>query len=375
MQPSSEAFAAAVLEGGPHVSRVVITVGSTICADTYYDPGILTLRQDESSVSYDRTSDTRSACTLAFTARDPVAALSFMDPMVYPEAHVYQGILLDGVAEWIKMGVFGLHSMTVERSGKLVIYNCEGSDRSERIRDNAWKSAWQVPAAQDYFLAIRNIINDRAKGFTAEFNQGSSALTTPGTVNFNEDDDPWAAAVKLGEGVACETYFGRYGELCTFPVPDPLLIAPSISLKVGGTDGILISPTSREVSNREVFNGVICTGEAPWLLFPIRGEIWDDNPLSPTWRGGSFGEKPKKITDAIASTDAQCLATATAEFLKVQGVVENVNFRMIKDPRMDVGDVAETSDPMLGILGRYVLDKLGFPLGNGSVTGLVRRKR
>lgn len=375
MQPSSTAFATAVLNGGPHVSRVVITVGGQVYADTYYNPTSVTLRQDDSQVTYDRTADTRSACSLSFTARNYADTLNFLDPLLFPEAHVYQGILLSTGAEWIKMGVFGLHTISVERSGRVVIYNCEGSDRSERIRDNKWKAAWQVPAAQDYFTAMINIINDRAKGFTAEYNVSASALTTPGTINFNEDDDPWASVLKLAEGVSCETFFGRQGEVCSFPVPDPLLIAPALSLKYGGSDGILLSPTTRDSSNREVFNGVICTGEAPWLLFPIRGEIWDEDPMSPTYRFGSFGEKPKKITDAIASTDAQCLATATSEFRKVQGVVEEVNYQMVKDPRLDVGDVVETTDPLLGIVGRYVMDKLAFPLGNGAVSGLVRRKR
>jgi len=375
MQITTPEFDAAVLAGGPFVNRVVITVLGVIMEDTYYLQNCMTLISDASSVAYDRTSDTRMSCDLSFNITNVALSQTFMDETVFPEAQVYCGVLVSGVPQWLSMGVFGLFQFNTSVQGEQVTVQANGTDRSDRLRNNPFKTPWQTPASQDYFTALINIFNDRAKGFTPEYNVGSSAFLTPGAINFDEDSDPFAAGMKLMEAVGCELYFGRYGEVCAFPIPDPLLIAPTMVLHTGDANGVTISPITKNGSNKDVVNGVICRGEAPWLLFPISGEIWDDDPLSPTFRSGSFGEKPKKIGDALASTNAQCLATATAEFNKVKGVAEEIDFQSIKDPRVDIGDVVDILNVNLGVTGRYVLDKYTYPLGFANCTGMIRRKR
>ena len=372
MQFSSDAFEAALRSGATTASRVVVYSGTKVLEDTFYGGDSLLLLPEDSSVTYDRLSDTRTTAAVKFVVRGQ-AAQALIDPVAFPECAIYSGVLVGSDYEWIDMGTLGIHTTNFGRTGETVIAECQLADRSSRIRDNPWKNPFQVAAGLDYYVGIRNIVNDRARGFAPDYNLGSSALTTP-TFTFSESDDPWAAVLKLAQAVGAEAYFDRQASLAAFPITDTKLISPSVNLNLS-TNGVRIGPFTREVSNREVFNGVVCKGEAPWLLFPVIGEVWDDDPTSPSYRLGPFGEKPKIIGDTLATTNAQCLAAAQAEYLKIAGVIEVISFGLVKDPRLEVGDVIEKSDDDSIVTGRYILDSYNFPLGTGTASGVVRRKR
>jgi hypothetical protein len=372
MQISTAAFAAQLDGGAKLASRAVIYSGQQVKEDTFYNGSELVLITSDSKVDYDRLSDSRSSATLKFLCRTQ-AGQDMLDPVAYPEVTIHSGVLVGSTYEWIDMGTFGVFDISYERTGHGVFASCSLGDRSTRIRDNAWKQPFQIAAGIDYYTGILNIVNDRARGFLNQYNISSSALTTP-SMTFSETDDPWAAVLKLAQAAGAEAYYDRQGALTAMPITDPKLIAPSIILS-SNTASILVTPVGRQFGNREVFNGVICRGEAPWLLFPVFGEVWDDDPLSPSYRLGPFGEKPKVIGDSLATTNAQCVTAAQAEFLKISGVIETITFNNVKDPRVEVGDVIQLKDDDLGIYGRYVLDTYSFPLGPGPANGIVRRKR
>ena len=372
MQSSSSAFATAILSGATYASRAVIYNSGQVVEDTYYGGSYLTLLADDSSVSYDRSGDSRTSASVSFLMMKDDAE-TIVDPLSFSEISLHSGIMIGAEIEWIDLGILCVESISAVRTGDSVVISVSCIDRSSRIRNNAWKSPYQVASGLDYYVGIKNIVTDRARGFTPDFNLGSNALTTT-ALNFGESEDPWAAAMKLAEAVGAELYFDRQGSVTAMPIPDPLTTAPSLSFK-NQESGMLLTPVTRSFSNGDTFNGVICRGEAPWLLIPVTGEIWDDDPLSNTYRLGPFGEKPKIIGDSLASTDAQCLAAATAEWNRVKGAVENITFETVKDPRLEVGDIIDELDEILSITGRYVLETYSYPLGSGQATGLVKRKR
>ena len=372
MQPSTDAFDEAIKSGGhTELSRVVISIGGEIVEDTYYRNEFLSLREEDSQVSYDRTSSTRSSASLKFRM-EALGAEELVDPVLRPECQVFSGLLVNGKPEWISMGIFGIVDMTATRNGTDVDYVVTAPDRSDRVRTNTWKNPYQINAGQDYFLAWRTLLLGRVQGFTPLFIIGESSYTTPNII-YNEGDDPWESARKLTEGVGHESYLDRQGVIVAAPVLDGATVAPSLNLVVGQSE-VLISPVTRAVSNKEVYNGVVCRSEAPWLLFPVAGEVWDEDPLSPTNRL-IFGDRPKHITDATATSNEQCIAIATAEYYKIQGIVEDINFGLYKDPRLEVGDVADTLDEYLAFAGRFMLDKYTYPLGRKPAQGMIRRKR
>jgi hypothetical protein len=87
-----------------------------------------------------------------------------------------------------------------------------------------------------------------------------------------------------------------------------------------------------------------------------------------------MGSRPKKISDSLATTAAQCTSIAQAEFNKIKGVPEEVNFGTLRDPRLEVGDTVELYDESLGTTGFYVLNKLSINMASGKMSGVIRRR-
>jgi hypothetical protein len=372
MQPSTDIFQLELSSGARLAYRCVITQADRILEDTFYGGDSVVMMSQGGDVQYDRTGDTRATANFNFLLRRSSAEY-MLDPTLFPEVLSYAGVWTGSDYEWIQLGVFGIHSTNFDRRGESVTATSQATDRSAKLRDNPWSAPFQIAAGLDYYAAIKAVVDNRAKGFTPLYNISSNALTTP-TLNYADGEDPWGVVIKLAEAVGAEAYFDRQGCVAAFPVPDPLVTAPNIVLSGDRAESILITPVSRETSIREFFNGVICRGEASWLLFPVSGEVWESNPLSPGYRA-TFGDKPKIIGDALATTDAQCLAAAQAEYNKIGGVIEKIDFTTLKDPRIEVGDIVDQQDDALGVYGRYVLDSYTFPLGAGPASGLVRRKR
>lgn len=390
MLQASPAFAEAVARNHDHVSRCEIFIGSDLVDDTYY--GGTHVRLLDGSVDFDRTADTRGSARARFIDIDGTGK-DFLDPIAGAEVRPWRGILINGVPEWIPLGRYPIQSFSLNRGGTAVTIEVDCNDMSDIVRWLPWAEPFIIPNGTDYFDAIKMVIDDRTgqpiggsvvllgvatpigptQRIIPVYNMGTSDLTTPDMV-FQDSDDPWAVAMKLAEAVGCEIYFDRYGVINAMPIPDPDKIAPVLSL-VQGQTSIVLTPVQREASLKDVFNGVIVRGEAPWLLFPISGEAWDEDPLSPTYRRGPFGEKPQKIGDSMASTNAQCQVIAEAEFKKIKGVLEDITFNTMPDPRIEVGDVIDVKDDLLGVNARLVIETLSIPLVSGQMSGTVRRRR
>jgi len=371
MEDSTDEFDTLVLNHHKRLSRAVIFNYGKIVEDTYYQGDNFRMDREGTSVNFSRNSDTRTTASLSLY-QIASNAQTLIDPLIYPEVELYSGLMTSAGPEWILMGTLGITDDNVTRTGSLIKHDLNCVDRSSRLRDNPFNKTTQFAKDTDYFAAMRTIMNSQAKGFTPLFNHGTSTFLMPDTI-LNEEEDPWAAILKYAEAVSCETYFDRRGVHVCLRIANTMTQPPALRFSPSDHD-VLVSPTTMATSNRDVFNGVICKGEAPWLLFPISGETWDMDPISPTYRP-NFGDKPKKITDAIATTNAQCQAIADAEWNKIKGIVNDIDFGLICDPRIDVGDVIQIENTQLGISGRFILESYKYPFGSEKASGTVKRHR
>jgi len=353
------------------LSRMILMDSNgAVIDDSYYGSGALKLSATGSSVSYDRLNEARSSAKLECWTSDE-ATMDALDPVSLGTIIVKSGIAVGNEEIWADLGIFIAYEWTVvEFSGTWKI-SLSCVDLSEKIRDNKWSAPFQTGGGT-YKEAIEDILVDR--GNPAEHTLWLHEYTTENApdVIYTESDDPWSTIYNLAVSSESEIYFWKNGWLVHQKVPDPA-IDPAVYL-LGG-DEFLTEEGQRTSSSsrREVYNGVIVRGEAPWLLFPISGEYWDDDPASATNRE-KIGERPLVIGSTIAVDDAHCASIAEAEFRKVAGVSEKVTFRSIRDPYLDVGDIMtiEGSDEGLEI---FTLDQLEYPLGSESMEGTIRRKR
>lgn len=355
-------------------SRVEVYVDGDVVDDTFYTGQYVRLISSGSSVSYDRSADARTTGTINFIGSNWYAE-EILNPLNNAELRPYIGARLSsGEWEWIPLGVLGVTDLSSSKAGMMTEYQCTCVDRSERVSTNTWQAPFQVAANLSYFDAVRNIITNRQIGFAAEYNlPAATAVVTPAML-FSEGDDPWQAARKAAEAESSELFFDRYGVVKALRLVDPLTEMATWSL--GSSQyNIVLGPTSREVSRREVYTGVIVRSEAPWLLFPVIGTAWDDDPLSRTYRYGPLGERPMKIGDSLATSVAQCQSIAQAQLNKIKGIPETVNFGTLRDPRVEVGDTIELFDDTLRATGLYVLEQLQIEIGTGRMTGVLRRRK
>lgn len=343
------------------------------------DPKIMLV---EGSVTQDRKADVFATADVTFMDNtNKGAGQKLVDPLEGYEFRIYRGIRLSTVLgglnnwEWKQQGVFSVENLDISRFGDTLIYKCQMMDRTQRLKNNPWKRPFQVSSTTGTYIAcVKAVINDRAKGFTPSFIVTSTSTVAPtGVMNYDPSKDPWEAVQELAQAGSFEVRFDQTGDILITDIVDPELVPP-VDIYSQDSEVILENP-ERQISKADVYNGVIVRGNASWLLFPVTGEKWDDDPSSLTWRLGKFGEKPKIIESAIVGSNAEATAVAATEFKKIRGVWEDLTFKTYPDPRIEAGDVIRIDDSILGIQQKAAIESRTLPLVKGSMTAQIRRRR
>jgi hypothetical protein len=336
----------------------------------------------DGSVTQDRRADVYATADVTFMDNTGTGAgQKLVDPIAGYEFWIYRGIRLTpdlpGLQnwEWKQQGVFTVENIDISRFGDTLVYKCQMMDRTQRIKTNPWKTPFQVSnATGTYIECVKTVLNDRAKGFTPSYIVTSASTVTPtGVINYDSAKDPWEAVKELAQAGSFEVRFGNMGEVLITDVVDPQLVTP-VDIYSKDSEVVLENP-ERQVSKSDVYNGVVVRGNASWLLFPVTGSVWDDDPSSPTWRLGPFGEKPKIIESAIVGSNAEAATVAATEFAKIKGVWEDLTFKTYPDPRIEAGDVIRIDDAVLGVQQKAAIEARTLPLISGAMTAQIRRRR
>lgn len=372
MWSSSQEFASLMKRSHTYSSKVEVWNDSVLIAST--ETADFGLSLVGGSVTVDRRSQTRRTFSFKMLAKDRATYAKYLDPLLGYDLRPYRGaVLSNGTIEWIPLGVFKFDTTNV-RNIEGTITTVEGSayDRASIIARNVWSTTYRVPSGTNQATAIVNIASNRATGFTlTSIVQTSTTAVTP-ELNYNPQDDPAAAMTTLAEGIACEWYFDQLGYLNIVPTPDPTTGTPTLDLS-SGSSAVRIGDLQETYSIQDTKNGVIVRGSAPWLLFPVSGEAWDDDPFSPTYRYGPFGQRPIIVDDPVVADATACTNAAKAKLSKIVGISQEIRFNVLPDPRLDVGDIVAVYNSDTKWLSYYVLDQLSIPLFAGSITGTTRR--
>jgi hypothetical protein len=335
-------------------------------------------------VTIDRQATTRRSGSLQFSDIDGntvpktlsvITSRELFNPLSFFEFRPYRGLQLSsGDMEWKPQGVFTISDLGVKQRGEELTLDVTMHDRSMLVSDNKWTAPYNISKNTNYATAIQGIITNRAKGFTPTFNFEETSSVTP-PMSFGPSDDPWEAAEKLAEAIGMELFFDEQGVLVLRTIPDPAIMPVSKYLKED-ENGVVVGEIDRTLNKREARSGVIVRGSAPWMIYPVSASVWDEDPLSATYRYGPMGEVPEQIEDAAVTNSTMALTAATAKFNKIVGVLEDISFGMLVDPRLDASDIIEIDQPRAGVSGKFVIDSLEMPLEpEQTLTGKSRRRR
>lgn len=279
------------------------------------------------------------------------------------------------VTEEVPLGVFVMTEVDVEDSDDGATMTIVGVDRSKKIADALWVDPVSVPSAT-VPDAISSVLTDRWFGVETDF--PTLAQTVPATVLGLKDTgsgkDPWSDAQKFAEAAARDLYFDGTGVAVLPPVVDPTTATP-VETYIENAEAMLLS-AKRGLSSDTTRNGIVMTGEGTNVDPPVRGVVFDEDPASPTYRYGPFGERPDFISSPLVLTEADAITAAAAELSKRKGAEEAVEWTQICDPSLDAGDVIKIRNTGTRLDKVVVLDRVSIPLNvSAPMTGVARTVR
>jgi hypothetical protein len=127
-----------------------------------------------------------------------------------------------------------------------------------------------------------------------------------------------------------------------------------------GETGVLVEG-SQDTSRESTYNGVVAVGERTDNFAPYSATVTDDNPSSPTYWLGPYGQVPYFYTSASITTLTQAQSAATGLLARTKGLTRQVSLSSVPNPALDAGDVIQVVFPDASY-ERHVVDSLSIPL-------------
>lgn len=255
---------------------------------------------------------------------------------------------------------------TLDNEGRATI-PLAGYDRCSRLQRDTVRPLAIAPG-RPYPDAIYDALLTVDPGLDAELM--SSEWTTPRLL-YEAETDMLAETVEMATAIGAELFVSREDTLVLRPIP--LRTGTPVWRLVEGATVV-----SAEVawSTDQRPNGVIVIGQHSSMSTPVRGEAWDTDPASPTYRYGPLGENPRFLRTEKAVTPAQCAAMAKAK-LEDLGGAQEIDVDVFPAPvHLLTGDVVTFTSERLGMDGvRFIVQRMVTPLAtpDGPAQMTLRR--
>lgn len=257
---------------------------------------------------------------------------------------------------FVNLGYFWLDSVNPLGDGRISV---SGIDLSFPISLAEFTTPYIIPAGTLVTQAITDGLGTRLPGQLSTLPAQVVATTevTP-LITLDVNQDPWQQFVRMAESIGYELYFGISGAPVLEPKVDPV-DRPVVFSYQDGRSAILAR--QRRLDTAPGYNGIVGTSEAATIAAPLRSEVWDDNPSSPTYRLGKYGQRPKFVSYPYVATQAQLDAAVAADLVRILGGSEQVELAVLPDPTVDVEDVFGLRCPRLRIDGTYQIRRVVLP--------------
>jgi hypothetical protein len=231
-----------------------------------------------------------------------------------------------------------------------------------------------IPGGTNVVTAIQNIVERTYPDI--EYDILTTTLTTTAPRFYDANDDPWEACMELAQSIGCEIYFNVDGWL-TLATPVDMDSMPSADFTYIEGHGNTMTSLSQVYSDEPGYNGVIVVGESSGDENPaVRGEAWDEEPSSATYRKGPYGEVPLFVQDKIVKTEADANAAALGLLNNLLGFSSQLDIDASVNPAYEAGHVVEVVRALSHVDGVYTLDAFNIPLSSsGSQSMILRQKR
>lgn len=283
------------------------------------------------------------------------------------EIQLRRGVALPGGNEMVSLGIFRITEASVSESPSGVVINVSGYDRAH-LYERSFGRGFHIRSGTLITDAIKSMINDQ---FAATFHFMSSLHAAP-TLIYQPRDETWAEARLLAESIGAELFFDSDGNCVLAPSP-ALGLGPVVQRYTEDEAEVMIE-MRKTFKSDDVHNGVIVEGVNSTGA-PIVATAWDEDPASPTYYKGRFGRNPLSVRLESVTTTVQAQAAATARLRKELGLSDEIQFPMVVNPALDVGDIIYVENTSALVANAYILDRLTIPLRpEAPMQGTGRRR-
>ncbi|EHR62627.1 DUF5047 domain-containing protein [Saccharomonospora cyanea] len=363
MRPVSERFLATVRGSHQMTARARIVSGEPVGVD----PDGVEIPIVDGTVRFDLNGEVRATLDLTTHGRWPTSPDDALTPYgdeVFVERGIDYG---DGTREWVSQGYYRIYTSEQQDAPKGTI-RITGRDRASKLVDDRLLSPYQFSASASVAGVVDYLVGETFADPYIYFDWQADDETL-GTDHIVERDR-WKFLRELATAYAKDLYYDYRGYLV---MADPLDPGDPVFSVNRGPRGVLTS-ASRTLTRDGVYNVVVAEGEPVGEAPPVRGIAYDAVPSSPTYWRGKFGRVPRFFTSSFLKTEDQCVAAARKMLADVTGLPYVVNFGMVPNPALEVGDPVEVVYEADGTVRTHVIDTLTLPLvASSPVTATTRR--
>lgn len=275
----------------------------------------------------------------------------------------------DGTTETLPLGVFPIQRSQI--NGVTLVTQLTTVDRTQRVRDARFTDDYFVAGSTNYATAINTLLQAQVPGLPALAAPTITYSTPTAGLVYACGTDPWDAATDMATSCGCELYFDGLG------VPtlraEPTFVQPPVWTVAEGAGGALVG-AQLSLDRGQAYNAVVATGENSANGQVFRAIAVDNDPASPTYYSGPFGQKPKFYASPLIASTAQAQSAADALLQTTRGVARSLNFTALPNRALEPADPVLITRAALGLNEIHLIDSLRFDLSVGAMTGTSRAR-
>lgn len=353
----------------------------------------------DGSVSVDVTQQIRRTCSVTIQSQGigkdnliprPTKPQDLLNPASGNELRLFRGFEYpDSTQELCPLGVFRMTKPVVKDTGQAISIAITGNDRSALVSSQVWTDVYPITAGTPLNIALMDLIRNRI-GSLVELTflfAPTLGLTVPATTfgtSLASGNDPMADAVSLATAASMELFFNETGALVLQVPPNPTSasIPRSFSNPPIYSEGVncTFDEIERTIDETQTYNGVIVIGTGTGGA-PVRAEVWDTDPSSPTYYRGPWGARPfiyqTNLVPAPSSTSgsaiAQVASMAQALYLKVHTLLDTPTLQCVPNAALLESDVIRIVRERIGVDADYTISQMTIPMDTATAMSITAR--
>lgn len=339
----------------------------------------LELAVGSGSVSMDSNRDIGRTCSLEIMPTESMTVDDIYSLVRSPgvELTVGRGLSWDvvtagvstTVTELVPLGVFSTDEAEQSKSKNATV-KWSGSDRSKKISRNRFLDPYQITAGTSLATAGTLLLRSRLSGLSCDFSNVTETVSATIVFDAGAESNPWKSARQLFADYGYDLRFDGLGTARAVAIPDPATQAAVFDY--GSGDTAMVLDGTAKASLEGVYNGVIASGEGTDVAVPVRAEVWDTDPSSPTYYLSGFGKVPYFFSSALLTTTDQCSKAASSLLARVKGRSQQLSWPSLVNPALEPLDVVTVT--FWDKTSTCVIDSLTIPLGAREAMSAVARE-